>query len=106
MGDLNAISQAVNGCSIEKCAFTHRHNQVEEDNNLSDTTLNFWAQALDAAHFQIFHLFEAGMRSIDNEKDEQKLKSDNDSFFLSSSSASSSRRGKRTKRKHKRKRKR
>lgn len=78
---LHSISDALNGCGIEKCAFTHRHNNLL--NHLSDIHLCFWAQALDAAHFQIFHLFEAGMRSVDNGKDdeEEKNESDEDSQY-------------------------
>merc|ERR1719410_2967836 len=60
------------GCAIEKCAFTHRHNGNEEDNALNDIDLNFWVQALDAAHFQIFHLYETGMRSLIDDKDDDE----------------------------------
>ena len=52
-------------CEINECTFASRHHGLDGSNTAKfHTTLEFYKQTLDSVHFYIFHIFDAGLRSI------------------------------------------
>ena len=62
-------------CTLSKCVFTLRHyeNGKDENNeNALDPILRFYQQSMDTLHFYVHHLYECGLRVIQNEEKEEK----------------------------------
>ena len=55
--EIETINTAIGQCSIDLCAFTHRHHGRNEQKSA-----NFYSETLDSFHFYLFHCFECGMR--------------------------------------------
>eukprot|EP01083_Nonionella_stella_P087854 244590_1 len=71
-------------CSILDCEYTRRHMADPRTSctETSDAKLQFYCDTFDAVHFHLFHCFEAGLRVImrddNDEMEEEKEKATND----------------------------
>merc|ERR1712228_54149 len=83
--DLYAINNALTACSIATCSFSSRHHRInnEQVEETKDGKLRFYAETMDSLHFHLLHLFDTGMRSKDEYKDEDDNdeKNENDRFY-------------------------
>merc|ERR1712228_593317 len=83
--DLFAINNALTACSIATCSFSSRHHRInnEQVEETKDGKLRFYAETMDSLHYHLLHLFETGMRSINEYKDEDDNdeKNENDRFY-------------------------
>merc|ERR1712228_649656 len=83
--DLYAINNALTACSIATCSFSSRHHRInnEQVEEIKDGKLRFYAETMDSLHYHLLHLFDTGMRSINEYKDENDNdeKNENDRFY-------------------------
>ena len=84
--------QKFNICDINKCLFTSRHHQInnygdddddESKNNQQQQQykkIDFYKETMDSIHFYFMHCFDAGLRTLKNQRNLQQtqIKNDND----------------------------
>eukprot|EP01084_Bolivina_argentea_P238634 400903_1 len=66
-------------CDIRKCAFTGRHEGMNDQNDKekrADFVLHFYENTMDSLHFYLFHLFDVGLRVSKSHNDDTKSESD------------------------------
>eukprot|EP01083_Nonionella_stella_P277165 942227_1 len=80
-------SNAFSYCSILDCEHTRRHmaDPSTSCTDTSDAKSLFYSDTFDAVHFHLFHCFEAGLRVImrddNDEMEEEEEKGTNDEYF-------------------------
>merc|ERR1712228_630743 len=83
--DLYAINNALTACSIATCSFSSRHHRInnEQVEETKDGKLRFYSETMDSLHYHLLHLFDTGMRSINEykENDDNNEKNENDRFY-------------------------
>ena len=63
-------------CNINDCRYSSRHHRVDNLKSIAKTTkidssFNFHLHTLDSLHFYVFHIFDAGLRTLSSNANEE-----------------------------------
>eukprot|EP01084_Bolivina_argentea_P232465 391805_1 len=76
----NELLRNNNECAISVCTFARRHHNAETNTNNLDDILNFYSQTMASLHFYLFHCYDAGIRTKQQNEIAKEEKS-NDQYF-------------------------